>query len=211
MASREGKTRRVTVGDVTFRDRNRMILTVENWDDVELCSYVTVTFRDQKNGEKGEKRTQGRTGDPVLDPVQRLASVILRLKRKMTTVRQETELCNVGLVDGKERLTARVVLQTLKFVCGNYGGKQVFGFAPANVGNKSLCSGAAMSLALSPKNYSTMKIMVLGRWKSDKFMRYIRPQVLEMTSGLSADMVDLDFVDLGNDDEGGTRAFALGF
>ena len=69
-----------------------------------------------------------------------------------------------------------------------------------------------MSLALSPKNHPTMRIMVLGRWKSDKFMKYIRPQVLELTSGLAEDMVDADFVDLGNDNnDDNLRAFALGF
>ena len=212
LSTREGKTRRVTLGDVEFRDRDRHRIPVTGWTDEEGAHYVTITFRDQKNGEKGEKRTQGRTGDGVLDPVRRLASAVIRLRRKLESTSPKTELCNVGTEDGKERLSARIILQSLKFVCSNYGGAKKFGFTAANVGNKSLRSGAAMSLALSPKNHPTMRIMVLGRWKSDKFMKYIRPQVLELTSGLAEDMVDADFVDLGNDNnDDNLRAFALGF
>ena len=211
LASREGKTKRVALGDIGFRDRRKNAIDIDSWDDVQKACYVTITFRDQKNGEKGERRTQGRTGDEILDPVVRLGSAVLRLKRKMAVAQPTTELCNVGREDGVERLSARIILQSLKFVCNNYGGKKEFGFTAGSVGNKSLRSGAAMSLALSPKNYSTMKIMVLGRWKSDKFMRYIRPQVLELTSGLAGDMVDADFVDLGDDNDNDLRAFALGF
>ncbi len=36
------------------------------------------------------------------------------------------------------------------------------------------------------------KIMILGRWSSDAFLDYIRPQVLEWTNQMSVDMIHHD-------------------
>ena len=36
------------------------------------------------------------------------------------------------------------------------------------------------------------KIMILGRWSSDAFLDYIRPQVLEWTNQMSGDMIHHD-------------------
>jgi hypothetical protein len=44
-----------------------------------------------------------------------------------------------------------------------------------------------MSLFLA--NHSVAKIMILGRWSSDAFLVYLRPQVLEWTNNMSADML----------------------
>ena len=38
-------------------------------------------------------------------------------------------------------------------------------------------------------NHPVTKIMLMGRWSSDAFLNYIRPQVLEWTNQLSADMI----------------------
>jgi hypothetical protein len=77
-----------------------------------------------------------------------------------------------------------------------FGGKSTFGFHPHEIGNRSIRSGAAMALFL--KDHSTAKIMILGRWSSDAFLVYIRPQVLEWTNNMSRDMISFDsFLDVG--------------
>jgi hypothetical protein len=77
-----------------------------------------------------------------------------------------------------------------------FGGKPTFGFHPHEIGNRSIRSGAAMALFL--KDHSTAKIMILGRWSSDAFLAYIRPQVLEWTNNMSRDMISFDsFLDVG--------------
>ena len=54
-------------------------------------------------------------------------------------------------------------------------------------------------MALFVTNHSIEKIKILGRWKSDAFMNYIRPQVLEWTNNMSEDMVRIwNFTDLSN-------------
>ena len=68
--------------------------------------------------------------------------------------------------------------------------KKTFGFDPADIGNKSIRSGAAMALFL--QNVSSTRIMLLGRWASEAFLVYIRPQVLEWTNNMSRDMINID-------------------
>jgi hypothetical protein len=84
----------------------------------------------------------------------------------------------------------------LRYTCHIHGGKPIFGFTPKEIRNQSLRSGAAMALFL--KNHLTAKIMILGRWSSDAFLVYIRPQVLEWTNNMSKDMIHFDyFLDVG--------------
>ena len=45
-------------------------------------------------------------------------------------------------------------------------------------------------MALFLQDHSTAKIMILGRWSSAAFLRYIRPQVMEWTADMSTQMVD---------------------
>jgi hypothetical protein len=50
-------------------------------------------------------------------------------------------------------------------------------------------------------DHSPAKIMILGRWSSDAFLVYIRPQVLEWTNNVSCDMIHLDsFFDASHHD-----------
>jgi hypothetical protein len=70
------------------------------------------------------------------------------------------------------------------------GGSATFSFEATEIGTKSLRSDAAMALFLM--DYSTARIMILGRWSSDAFLVYIRPQVLEWTNNMSNDMIHND-------------------
>jgi hypothetical protein len=83
-------------------------------------------------------------------------------------------------------------------LCWALGIKEEFGFGPADIRNKSIGSGAAMALFLA--NHSPAKIMILGRWVSDAFLVYIRPQVLEWKNAMSVDMINVEtFLDAAFD------------
>lgn len=52
-------------------------------------------------------------------------------------------------------------------------------------------------MALFLMDHSVERIKILGRWSSDAFLVYIRPQVLEWTSIMASDMAKVsDFIDL---------------
>jgi hypothetical protein len=59
---RRGKTRLLTLENVEFRDTRKRVIPHDDPGLLRRARFVTITFVDQKNGEKFEKRTQPRTG-----------------------------------------------------------------------------------------------------------------------------------------------------
>jgi hypothetical protein len=114
---------------------------------------------------------------------------------------------NTVTVDGEKReITGEGLRRDLRDTCRERGGRGVFGYDAKEIGTRSIRSGAAMGLFLM--NHSVAKIMIHGRWLSDAFLVYIRPQVLEWTNQMSSDMIAHDsFFDASNrrqDSSGGT-------
>ena len=70
-------------------------------------------------------------------------------------------------------------------------GKSNLGFTEKDVGTHSVHSSTVMHLFLN--KVSTNQIMLLGRWLSDAFLRYIRRQEQEFSSGLNECMINKIF------------------
>ena len=195
-----GKTKLVTLGCIVFRTKDKVVIRHDSPNLLDLGEFVTVKFKDQKNGKKMDMRTQRRTGDPILCPLLRWGSAVQRIIRTVPDYDDETPLCSVRLNDKTQLVTNSFVLKLLRTTCSVYGGKDTFGFEPHEIGNKSIRSGAAMALFLM--DHSPAKIMIMGRWSSDAFLDYIRPQVLEWTNNMSRDMIQVDeFLDLTHNDK----------
>ena len=62
------------------------------------------------------------------------------------------------------------------------------GFKSSEIGTHSLRSGGAMAMKLSGAEDSTIRL--IGRWKSDSFLKYIRRQVLQFSSNISRRMLE---------------------
>jgi hypothetical protein len=148
---------------------------------------VTLTFEDQKNGTKNDRRTHQQTSDPVLCPVKRLVSIVRRILRTVPTADQHTSINTVRLISVTTQVSSTTLLNFIRSTCTIGGGNAIFGYDAADIGTKSIRSGAAMGLFLM--NHPVHKIMLLGRWSSDAFLVYIRPQVLEWTNNMSQDMI----------------------
>jgi hypothetical protein len=189
-----GRTKSIRLRGVLFRDQaNNEIsqLSPNLWNTAER---VTITFEDQKNGDKMDRRTHQRTSDPVLCPVRTLVRLVQRIHRRVPNANRDMTLDTICLVSRTTRVTSTMLRNYIRSSCTTLGGRATFGFDAADLGTKSLRSGAAMSLFLM--NHSVHKIMILGRWSSDAFLVYIRPQVLEWTTNMSSDMIQHDsFID----------------
>ena len=61
------------------------------------------------------------------------------------------------------------------------------GLHPEDIGLHSLRASAAMAMYLN--GIPVYTIMLLGRWSSDAFLRYIRKQVTEFSNGVSRKMI----------------------
>ncbi len=69
-------------------------------------------------------------------------------------------------------------------------GYEKLGFHLNDVGTHSNRSGGAMGMFLAGTPIYT--IMLMGRWSSDAFMRYIRKQVLQLSHGIAAKMLTFE-------------------
>ena len=86
-------------------------------------------------------------------------------------------------------ITARNISAAVRHAV-DYIGVDSLGFTSADVGTHSIRSGAAMALQLSGVPPHLIKL--LGRWKSDSFLCYIRKQVLELSQGVSQRMISVE-------------------
>jgi hypothetical protein len=150
--------------------------------DKELSTkaeYVTITFVNEKNGNKMDTRTQQRTDDEYLCPVLRFVSIVQWILRNVPNAGPDTKINTIhsGSQDLVTLITSDYIQDRLRHTCKTFGGEATFGLDPHKIGNKSIRSGAEMALFL--QNTSSHRIMILGRWDSEAFLVYIRPKVLE--------------------------------
>jgi hypothetical protein len=90
-------------------------------------------------------------------------------------------------------ITNSYIQKLLRTTCTTFRGKATFGLKLAIA---QIRLEATMHLFL--QDVSTAKIMILGRWSSDAFLVYIRPQVLEQTNNMSKEMIHFNkFLDVG--------------
>jgi hypothetical protein len=178
------KTKLLTVKNIRFFKGKRCL----NHRDplLHMADCVSITFEFQKKDSKNDIISQHRSGDHILCPVRVWASIIRRLISYSTTTKDTTVntylLPNnkLHLFSGKE-LLHRIRLATTAIGADNLG------FTASQIGLHSARSGAAMAMFLA--GVPVFTIMLLGRWSSDAFLRYIRKQVMEFSSGISTKMI----------------------
>jgi len=86
----------------------------------------------------------------------------------------------------KTLFTGTVLLRRLRLAATTIGPDEL-GFTAKQIGLHSARSGAAMAMYLA--GVPVFTIMLLGRWSSDAFLRYIRKQVKEFSTGISQKMI----------------------
>jgi hypothetical protein len=184
-----GRTKILNMAGVTFLDKEKRIIPHDH-PGLAMAAHVTYLFVDQKNKDKNCRRTQGRTDDPVLCPVRRSASLIQRIRRLVPNFDDSTTINTMFVGGAILQLASGFLRSQLRHTCTVLGGKAEFGYDAHEIGTKSIRSGAAMGLFLM--NHSSERIMLMGRWLSQAFLVYIRPQVIEWTNNMSCDMIRHD-------------------
>lgn len=86
-----GRTKSIRLRGIIFRDKlhNELSHTSPSFLDHD-AERITVTFEDQKNGTKIDRRMHQRTADPVLCPVKTLATFVTWIYRRIPNVNSET-------------------------------------------------------------------------------------------------------------------------
>ena len=157
--------------------------------DLHKADCITITFEKQKNKDNGTPITHWATYDPISCPVLAAAKVIRRLAK----VSNSDETFIYSYLDehtGKEAcLSSPFALLHLRSFIRTLPPHQskTLGFTWLEIGLHSIRSSAAMAMFLN--HVDTTRIRLLGRWKSEAFLDYIRVQVREFAKHVASQMI----------------------
>ena len=182
-----GRTKMTRLRGVTFRDQSNREMNHHS-EDLATARKVTVTFENQKNGLKNDRRTHEKTGDPVMCPALRLAFLVERVLRTVPMAGPDTPVSATYLNNEQSNVTAEMLKRNLRLACTLGGGREVFGYGAADIGTRSIRSGAAMGLFLmnqppSGKDHDPGHVVIR------RLSGLHKPQVLEWTNQMSSDMI----------------------
>ena len=182
------KTKLCQLKHIRFFVGNRELLHQD--PNLLNAERVTWTFEEQKNAEKNITIPHDNNNDPLMNPVRALATTVQRILSYPGTS-SETSICTY-MHEGKIlEFTQNDLLTSFRSCAGSIG-KDKLGFTPEEIGTHSTRSAAAMAMFMD--DTPVFMIMLMGRWSSDAFLKYIRRQVLEFSKGMSLRMIKNDFL-----------------
>jgi hypothetical protein len=153
--------------------------------DLKFSDCVSLTFERQKRQDKNDRVTQKATGDSVLCPIRFAAGLVRRIGSYPGTS-SSTKISAYMSNGSVDHVTSQQVINALRNALGAIGETRL-GIAKHKLGTHSIRSGAAMAMYLGECPVYT--IMLISRWSSDAFLRYIRKQVMEFSHNVSKRML----------------------
>ncbi len=163
-----------------------------NSQSLHKAQSVSITFEFQKKEVRDDTISHTRSEDKkeggYMCPVKACISLISRARSLPIPPKKLPDTpINIIFIKAKaHQITSEIFLNTIRRTVKDMG-KDTLGFGPEEVGTHSNRSGGAMSMFLSGTPVYT--IMLIGRWSSDAFMRYIRKQVIAASHGISRKML----------------------
>jgi hypothetical protein len=175
--SGDRRTEAIRQRDIVFRDQFNQIVPHSD-PNLHRAESVSITFRFQKREERDDTITQSRSGNRKFCPViacAELVKAMIRDKCKLTDYVYRLRLENGTMTSLSSKTALLMLRQSLREIDAE------------ECGLHSLRSSAAMAMYLN--GIPVYTIMLLGRWSSDAFLRYIRKQVTEFSKGVTQKMI----------------------
>ncbi|KAL9183869.1 hypothetical protein ACHAXT_004725 [Thalassiosira profunda] len=160
--------------------------TFRDFDRANPTKDEDVTFEWQKKDEKEDTVTHMASGDILLCPVKQWAAVVRRILGYPGAT-ADTPVSAVWRYGRIEHITSKEVVDALRAAVVSVG-EESLGIKKEDIGTHSIRSGAAMAMYLGQCPVYT--IMMIGRWSSDAFLRYIRKQVEQFSHNVSKRMLE---------------------
>jgi hypothetical protein len=183
--SQDQKTKPIRPVDITFRIGPRTI--PHNNQLIFDAETVEITFEDQKNGILKDQVIQQNSNDPELNPIKHWAHTIKHLHSypNYDPTWPVYHFYNFEMRKYSD-ISSQEILDDIRATVDSIG-PDILGFTSKDVGTHSNRSGCAMMMYLAGTPVYT--IMLVGRWLSDAFLRYIEKQIKEFTFGVSERML----------------------
>jgi hypothetical protein len=151
------------------------------FDVMQTATSVSLSLENQNNGHKDDTILHTATDDPSFCPVR----VTIRRLDHLRGLPSDTPLASIRMPNRsiKQLRPAAVqpVLRAAAFACGLTAQQ---GYDHTLIGSHSIRASGAMALKLNGAD--DLVIKKLGRWSSDTFQRYIRPQIGNLMAGLAS-------------------------
>ena len=157
--------------------------------DLFYSDCVSITFEMQKKDEKMDTVTQIATTDRTLCPVRQWAAIVQRIWGYEGAT-ADTKVSAVWVNGRIEHITSRQIVDALEAATEAVGYERL-NLKKGDIGTHSIRSGAAMAMYLG--EVPVYSIMMIGRWSSDAFLRYIRKQVEQFSHNVSKRMITFQY------------------
>jgi hypothetical protein len=178
------RTKLLSIKNINFYRGKRRIS--HNDPLLHMSECVSITFELQKKETKNNIITQHQSTDTLLCPVKIWAKIVCRLNSYPSSTPDTSVNTFLHNNLAVHKFTGQELLKRLHLAATTIGPDKL-GFLPNQLGLHSARSGAVMAMYLA--GIPVYTIMLLGRWSSDAFLRYIRKQVKEFSSGVSDRMI----------------------
>jgi len=188
----ERRTKILCVRNFRFFDKLNRDISNDYKNLASQTEMVSITFEFQKREIRNDTIFHQKSKDVVgageMCPVRAAICLILRIvEYEIPSDQLRDTQINYVQMDGKGfTIPSSLVLIHIRQAVSSLG-QEVLGFTAEEVGTHSNRSGGAMGMFLAGTPVYT--IMLMGRWSSDAFMRYIRKQVISLSHGIAAKML----------------------
>ena len=159
-----------------------------NDSNISSIEFSSLEFDDQKNAVRGEQVGHKPTNDPLLCPCKALGRICLRLQQAKATPKTPIHHHFNSHPSHQKWCVVwpRFVTNALRHA-GN-ALRAVTGIDGSLLSARSLRPGGATALLCA--NVDKDAIMLLGRWKSDAMLRYLRIQATSSARNYAQQMLD---------------------
>ena len=166
-----------------FQGTRRIDLTTCSELELQLASFSTLEFDDQKNSVRGEVIGLGQSGDLLICPVKALLRRVLYLRRHGAD--PDTPLATL-FQDTARGVSAQMITKEIREAVRVLGPENL-GFNPSDVTARCLHAAGANALLLSGVDGDIIRL--IGRWRSDEMLRYLHVQAAPLMAHYSARML----------------------
>ena len=181
------RTKILVLKNFRFFKENRLLHTINDLHILPSADFIYITFVFQKNNERNDSVGMYKTDDPTFCPVILWASVIKRiLSYPLTCLDTQVNVWFDQKSNSLKYITSNMIRSQLRGTAAAIG-KALLGFDPKEIGCHSIRSGFAMAMYLTKE--LPLTIMIIGRWLSEAFLKYIRKQVAMFSHNVSKRMI----------------------
>ena len=152
---------------------------------LEMSDCIAITFEMQKKEEKNDTVHHKSSGDAIMCPVKAAAGLVRRIRGYPGTD-GDTPVSALLVGSKITHVTSKQMVGYLRDAVKAIG-EDILNIDAEDIGTHSIRSGAAMAMFMG--GLPVYMIMLMGRWSSDAFLRYIRKQIEQFSHDVSSKMI----------------------